>query len=205
LDKEYNGQGVSGGEDQMTERLIISGFGGQGIMFLGKLIAWAAMRENKFVSFMPAYGAEVRGGTSHCAIVISDKEIASVAFDEIDTLIAMNSPSVIKFIPKLKKGSELFINASMVSRAPLGAIKGGAGLAPKIKGVKVHLLKFTDIASGLGNVRTANMVALGAYLSSKKILSLKNILKLLPEAFKNNKKLQALNEQAIKTGMNLTK
>lgn len=169
-------------------------------MFLGKLIAWAAMRENKFVSFLPAYGAEVRGGTSHCSIVISDKEIASVAFDEIDTLIAMNSPSVLKFIPKLKNGSELFINASMVS-----PIKGRAGLTPKINGVKVHLLKFTDIASGLGNVRTANMVALGAYLAGKKLLSLKNILKLLPEAFKNNKKLQTLNEQAIKAGMNLIK
>lgn len=179
----------------MIERVVIAGFGGQGIMFLGKLIAWAAMRENKFVCFMPAYGAEVRGGTSHCAIVISDKEIASPAFDEIDTLLAMNSPSVLKFIPKLKKGSELFINASMVSPVHLD----------KIKGVKVHLLKFTDIASGLGNLRTANMVALGAYLVEKKILSLKNIIKLLPEAFKNNKKLQALNEQAIKAGMNLIK
>ena len=177
----------------MIERIVIAGFGGQGIMFLGKLIAWAAMRENKFVSFLPAYVAEVRGGTSHCAIVISDKEIASPAFDEIDTLIAMNSPSVLKFIPKLKNGSKLFINASMVNNTP------------KIKGVKVRLLKFTDIASGLGNARTANMVALGAYLASKKLLSLKNILKLLPEAFKNNKKLQVLNEQAIKAGMNLIK
>lgn len=194
----------------MTERLVISGFGGQGIMFLGKLIAWAAMRENKFVSSMPAYGAEVRGGTSHCAIVISDKEISSPAFDEIDTLIAMNSPSVLKFIPKLKNGCELFINASMVNPALLAGHslwsncqRGGAGFTPKIKGVKVHLLKFTDIASGLGNVRTANMVALGAYLATKKILSLKNILKLLPEAFKNNKKLQALNEEAIRAGMKL--
>lgn len=175
----------------MVERLVISGFGGQGIMFLGKLIAWAAMRENKYVSFLPAYGAEVRGGTSHCAIVISDKEIASVAFDEIDTLIAMNSPSVLKFIPKLKNGSELFLNASMVSPAIFG----------KIKGVKVYPLQFTDIASGLGNVRTANMVALGAYLASKKLLSLKNILKLFPEAFKNNKKLIHLNEEAIKAGI----
>ena len=97
------------------------------------------------------------------------------------------------FIPKLKNGSKLFINASMVNNTP------------KIKGVKVRLLKFTDIASGLGNARTANMVALGAYLASKKLLSLKNILKLLPEAFKNNKKLQVLNEQAIKAGMNLIK
>lgn len=177
----------------MIERIVIAGFGGQGIMFLGKFIAWAAMRENKFVSFMPAYGAEVRGGTSHCAIVISDKEIASVAFDAIDTLIALNSPSLVKFVPRLKSGGELFINGSMIDNPP------------KIKGVKVHTFKFTEIASELGNTRTANMVALGAYLSGKKLLSLKNILKLLPEAFKNNEKLQALNEQAIKAGMNLIK
>ena len=177
----------------MIERIIIAGFGGQGIMFLGKFIAWAAMRENKFVSFMPAYGAEVRGGTSHCAIVISDKEIASVAFDAIDTLIAMNSPSLAKFVHRLMSGCELFINGSMIDNAP------------KLNGVKVHNFKFTEIASELGNARTANMVALGAYLASKNLLSLKNILKLLPEAFKNNKKLQALNEQAIKAGMNLIK
>ncbi len=175
----------------MTERLVISGFGGQGIMFLGKFIAWAAMRENKFVSFLPAYGAEVRGGTSHCSVVISDKEIASWAIDEIDTLIAMNSPSLLKFVSKLKSGSELFINGSMINNAP------------KIKGVKVHTFKFTGIASELGNARIANMVALGAYLSVKKLLPLRNIIKLLPEAFKNNKKLQALNEQAIKAGIKL--
>lgn len=160
-------------------------------MFLGKLIAWAAMRENKFVSFMPAYGAEVRGGTSHCAIVISDKEIASVAFDEIDTLIAMNSPSVLKFIHRLKNGSELFINASMVNNAP------------KIKGVKVHFLKFTDIAIKLGNARAANMVALGAYLSRKNILAVENIIAMLPEVFKNNQKLIQLNENAIKEGLDI--
>lgn len=177
----------------MTERLVISGFGGQGIMFLGRLIAWAAMREKKFVSFLPAYGAEVRGGTAHCSIVISDQEIASPVIEKIDTLIVMNNLSLVKFLSKLKRGAELFINASMVREVP------------KISGIKVHSLKLTEIASRLGNLRTANMVALGAYLARKKVLSLKNILKLLPEAFKNNKKLQTLNEQAIFSGMNLIK
>ena len=87
----------------MIERIIISGFGGQGVMFLGKLISWAAMRENKFVTFLPAYGAEVRGGTSHCSIIISDKEIASPCVEQTDTLIAMNQPSVDKFIGLAKK------------------------------------------------------------------------------------------------------
>lgn len=175
----------------MTERIVISGFGGQGIMFLGKLIAWAAMRENKFVTFFPAYGAEVRGGTSHCSIIISDKEIASPCADEIDTLIAMNSPSLEKFLPQVINGSEVFVNGSMVENVP------------KTGGINLHCINFTDIASGLGNAKSANMVALGAYLSRKKILSTENIVKMLPEVFKNNPELVRLNEQAIKEGLRI--
>ena len=173
----------------MTERIIISGFGWQGIMFLGKLIAWAAMRENKFVTFLPAYGAEVRGGTSHCAIVISDEEIASPCVDTIDTLIAMNSPSLEKFIPQAKKGADVFVNSSMVSDFK------------KINGIHWHNVPFTDIALKLGNVKSANSVALGVYLAKKKILSPGNIITMLPEAFKNNQKLVDLNEKAIKEGL----
>lgn len=173
----------------MTERIIISGFGGQGIMFLGKLIAWAAMRENKFVTFLPAYGAEVRGGTSHCSIVISDEEIASPCVDKVDTLIAMNSPSLGKFIPQVKKGADVFVNSSMVNDFK------------KPSGITWHSIPFTDIALKLGNVKSANSVALGAYLAKKKILSVENIITMLPEAFKNNQKLVDLNEKAIREGL----
>ena len=173
----------------MTERIIISGFGGQGIMFLGKLIAWAAMRENKFVTFLPAYGAEVRGGTSHCSIVISDKEISSPAIEKFDTLLAMNGPSVEKFISLAGNGSDVFINTSMFDGIP------------EVKGINLHLVRFTDIASKLGNIRSANMVALGAYLTRKKILSVENIIKMLPEAFKSNPELARLNEKAIREGI----
>ena len=176
----------------MTERIIISGFGGQGIMFLGKLVAWAAMRENRFVTFLPAYGAEVRGGTSHCSIIISDKEIASPCADNLDTLIAMNGPSVVKFLPMAKKGREVFINSSMVDCIPQQAAA-----------VKVHRIPFTDLASKLGSSKCANMVALGAYLAKRKTLALATIINMLPEAFKNNTKLVRLNERAIYTGMKI--
>jgi 2-oxoglutarate ferredoxin oxidoreductase subunit gamma len=173
----------------MTERLIISGFGGQGIMFLGKIIALAAMGDGKYVTFLPAYGAEVRGGTSHCAVIISDKEIASPAATQIDTLIAMNEPSVVKFISRLRKGADIFINGSM------------AQMPRNIEGLKVHYIRFSDIAAKLGSVKMANMVAFGAYLSRKKVLSVKNIIKILPEVFKTGPKLVRLNEQAIKAGI----
>ncbi len=173
----------------MTERLVISGFGGQGVMFLGKLIAWAAMREGKHVTFSPAYGAEVRGGTSHCSLIISDKEIASPCVESIDTLIALNAPSFRKFISRVKPKGDCFVNASTVEDIPV------------VKGVKMHLIGFTEIAAQLGNDKSANMVALGAYLASKKVISAQRIIGMLPEAFKNNKQLIDLNEKAIKKGL----
>ena len=173
----------------MIERIIISGFGGQGVMFLGRLISWAAMRENKFVTFLPAYGAEVRGGTSHCSIIISDREIASPCVEQTDTLIAMNQPSVDKFIGLAAKGSDVFINSSMAK-----------SLADNIS-VKINSIPFSDIASKLGNIKSANMAALGAYIGRKNVLSKEGILKLLPEAFKNNPKLIQLNTQAIEEGL----
>lgn len=165
-------------------------------MFLGKLIAWSAMRENKFVTFLPAYGAEVRGGTSNCSIVISDKEIASPCVDAFDSLIAMNDPSLEKFSPLAGKSADIFVNSSMVNDF-------GSRVSGFKKRSDIHLqsIPFTDIALKLGNVRAANMVALGAYLAKKNILSVENIIAMLPEAFKNNQKLVQLNEKAIKEGL----
>lgn len=174
----------------MIERLVISGFGGQGIMFLGKLIALCAMRENKYVTVIPAYGAEVRGGTSHCAVIISDKGIALPAAEEIDTLIAMNEPSVAKFLPRLKKGADIFVNGSMAKEPR------------RLSGRHLHYIHFTDIASGLGNARIANMVALGAYLARKKIISARNVMKRLAEVFKHNQEFMRLNKRAVKEGLN---
>ena len=173
----------------MTEKIIISGFGGQGIMFLGKLLALAAMRQGMFVTFLPAYGAEVRGGASYCSVIISDKEIASPCVEKADTLLAMNAPSLEKFSSWTREGADVFANSSMLNGLKL------------TKSLKWHLVPFTDIALKAGNVKSANMAALGAYLACKEIIPLKNVLKLLPDFLKNNKELIKLNEKAIEEGL----
>lgn len=157
-------------------------------MFLGKLMAWAAMREGSHVSFLPAYGAEVRGGTSHCSLIISGREIFSPCVERIDTLVAMNSPSISKFMPLLAAGAQVFINSSMVEEIP------------RIKKASLYKIPFTDLAVKLGSVRSANMIALGAYLSKKKTVSINTIIAILPEAFKNNQELIRINEKALRTG-----
>ena len=141
-------------------------------MLLGKLLASAALKEDKRVTWLPAYGAEVRGGTAHCMVVISDMDIASPLIEEADTLIAMNAPSLTRFTPLLKKEGLLVLNQSLI--------------ADNIKISARQILKapFTDIAAGLGNIRVANTVALGAYSTRRKDIREKSIL----EAMEDNAK-----------------
>lgn len=175
----------------MTERIITAGSGGQGVMLLGKVIAEAAMRKGKFVTWLPAYGPEVRGGTAHCMIVISDKEIGSPCVDKADTLIILNEPSLNRFKNRLKPGGTLILNAS---------------LSPCVKPAKAKVLyfPFTDIALKLGNIRTANMVALGSYLAAKKLFSIKDILSIFRFITKgSNNNLVLINQKALEEGIKL--
>lgn len=173
----------------MTERIIIAGSGGQGIMLGGKILAQAAMLEGKFVTWLPAYGAEVRGGTAHCMVVISDEEIGSPYINKTDTLIIMNQPSLARFKNRLENNGLLIINSSMV--------EAGAE-------IKASKYPFTDIAVELGNVRVANMVALGFYLAKKNTISLKNILrvmKMMAPAGRDD--LLRINQKALDKGVKL--
>lgn len=175
----------------MTERIIISGAGGQGILLLGKILAEAAMRENKFVTWLPSYGAEVRGGSAYCMVIVSDEEIGSPYVNEADSLIAMNEGSWKKFQPWLRKNGLAVINTSLIFQG----IANGSGA---IK------YPFTDIALKLGNTRVANMVALGCFLAQKKIVSLKNVLDTIEEIAPPDKKyLVEINKQAVNTGAGL--
>lgn len=172
----------------MTERIIIAGSGGQGVMLLGKVIAEAAMRQNKQVTYLPAYGPEVRGGTSHCMVTISDREIGSPYVTKADSLIILNNPSLERFKSKVKDDGLLILNSSLA--------KTDAYLK-----VKILQFPFTDIAVKLGNIKVANMVALGSYLGAKKIIESKNIL----EVFKfmapaGNPKILEVNEMALREG-----
>jgi 2-oxoglutarate ferredoxin oxidoreductase subunit gamma len=175
----------------MTEKIIIAGAGGQGIMVLGKVLAQAAMLEEKFVTWLPSYGAEVRGGTAHCMIVISSEEIGSPYIVKADTLIIMNSPSLERFEGRVKNRGLLIINSS---------------LAPGGSNNNISALKypFTDIAIRLGNIRVANMVALGSFIAAKNIVGLKTAQKAILDIAPTEKKdLITINKTALEEGFKL--
>ncbi len=177
----------------MSEKIIIAGAGGQGIMLLGKVLAQAAMRQDKFVTWLPAYGAEVRGGTAHCMVIISDQEIGSPYIEQADALIIMNGPSLDKFKDRIKKNGLFIINSSLVSRKPAS---------------KANILQypFTDLAIELGNIKIANMVALGCYIAGRKLISQKNIFQIFEDiAPADRRDLIEINQQAILKGMELVK
>ncbi len=178
----------------MTERVIIAGAGGQGIMLLGRVLAEAAMREDKYVTWLPSYGAEVRGGTAHCMVIISDAEIGSPYVPKADTLIIMNGPSLKKFKERIKNKGLVIINSSLAGNDDMGLDK------------HLDILRhpFTDIAIGLGNIKVANMVALGCFIAKKNVVDLRSILEAIQAIAPEDKKgLIQINQQALSEGARL--
>lgn len=175
----------------MIEKIIIAGAGGQGIMLLGKVLAEAAMQAAKFVTWLPAYGAEVRGGTAYCMVVISDQAIGAPYIEEADSLIVMNEPSLEKFKTRLKRGGLLMMNSSLIHQDVLGRFK-------------VSRRPFTDIAVKLGNIKVANMVALGCYLAIKKPVPLETVHQVIVKIAPVDKaKLIEINQKALNAGVKL--
>jgi len=142
------------------EEVVIAGFGGQGIMLAGKLLAQTAMKAGKQVTYMPSYGAEVRGGTANCMVIVADKPIACPVIGKTNSLIVMNKASLNKFTPRLKTGGLLVMNSSLIDGQP-----------QLEKTVEIVALPADELAVELGNKKAANMVALGAYLQRKGFLS----------------------------------
>lgn len=142
--------------NRFYEEVIIAGFGGQGIILAGRLLAQTAMKAGREVTFMPSYGAEMRGGTANSMVVIADEPIASPLVSEPSSVIAMNKASAEKFGPRIKAGGLLVMNSSLVDKAP--HIK---------QTVEVAAVPADQIAVELGNQRCANMVAIGAYLEKR--------------------------------------
>lgn len=172
----------------MIEHILCAGFGGQGIMAMGKILALAAMREGKSVTWLPSYGAEVRGGTAHCRVVISDREIASPAFEKADTLIVLNEPSLKKFKNSIRNNGLLLVNSSM------------ADCKATSRRLEVVKVPFTEMASKLGLEKVANTIAIGVYLANKKIISLKTMEKSIEEVLAHREKLIAINKRALEDG-----
>ncbi len=142
------------------EEVIIAGFGGQGIILAGKLLAQAAMNTDFQVTYMPSYGAEVRGGTANSMIVVSDKPVASPLVTNPNSLVAMNKASMNKFAPRVKKNGLIVYNSSLVDSLP--AVDSS---------IKILAIPADDLAIELENIKVANMVILGAYLQKKGYLS----------------------------------
>ncbi len=176
----------------METNLCVAGFGGQGIMTLGKFLAEAICNTtDKNVTFIPTYGAEQRGGTANCFVAISDDPIGSPVADEMDDLIVMNQPSCVKFVSTLKTGGTLFINSSIVSddvpRTDISLVK-----AP-----------VTEIALELGNSKVLNIVMLGTYVGYTEVLDPGVLWNALAKKLAKKPELLALNEKAYATGLKL--
>jgi len=136
----------------VRKEILLSGFGGQGLMSLGRILAKAAIREGKFTTWFPSYGAEMRGGTAHCFVKISDSAIASPFIDYPDIAVILNQPSLDKFRKQLKKGSRLILNSDLISNE---------FSSRSIKSISLPLNK---IALDCGNIKTANIAALGVFI-----------------------------------------
>jgi len=177
----------------MTEQVIIAGAGGQGIMLLGKVLAEAAMRVNKYVTWLPSYGAEVRGGTAHCMVIISDAQIGSPYIDKADTLIIMNAPSLRRFEARIKNKGLLIVNSSL------------AGGAEDIyRSNRILKYPFTDLAVKLGNIKVANMIALGVFINQKEVVDSKSVSEVMQAMAPQGKYgLIEINQKALSEGINL--
>ena len=174
----------------MLVKTLISGFGGQGVISMGLTLAQAAMAEGRHVTYLPSYGAEVRGGTANCTVAISDEEIASPIASSPDFVIAMNRPSLVRFQNQIKSGGVLFMNTSLIKTDT------------SRDDIKVVRVDADDMAKELGSARSANMVMLGAFIKKSGIGSLEGILEGLKIGLKNKTKLIAINEKAINAGYN---
>ncbi|AZR73440.1 2-oxoacid:ferredoxin oxidoreductase subunit gamma [Anoxybacter fermentans] len=177
----------------MKQEIIMAGFGGQGIMAMGRLLAYTGMMEGKEVSWMPSYGPEMRGGTANCTVIVSDKRIASPITTTPDVCIVMNLPSLEKFAPMVKPGGLLIINSSLIEK--------------ECERTDIEILKVpcNDIANELGSSKVLNMVALGAYIQKTKILPFESVIKAMKKAFAGKEKFIPLNEAALKKGAELVK
>ena len=173
----------------MLDEIIFAGFGGQGVLLMGRLIAYAGMLEGKHVAWVPSYGPEMRGGTANCTVIVSTDEVASPVVSNPMTLIAMNIPSLEKFEPLVEKGGTIILNKSLIYQTV------------KRTDVQVIEVLANDIANDLGNLRVANMVVLGAYVAKSNSVKMETIFQALEEILgKKSEKILALNKEALTRG-----
>jgi 2-oxoglutarate ferredoxin oxidoreductase subunit gamma len=178
----------------MNESVIMSGFGGQGILLMGQLLCYAGMHEGKNVTWMPSYGPEMRGGTANCTVMLSSDRVGSPVTRYPFSLVAMNKASLDKFENAIQPNGFLVINSSLVDRNPIRT---------DLEYIKVPANK---IAEEAGTLQVTNMAALGAYVASRGVVLLDSVLialrRMIPE---HRKELLAVNEEALRRGAEAAK
>ena len=173
----------------MQQEVIIAGFGGQGVLFAGQLLAYTGMDEGKAVTWIPSYGPEMRGGTANCTVVVSEEEIGSPLVKNPTAVIAMNLPSLDKYEDLVAEGGVLVVNTSMVNREV------------KRKDITVVSIPGNEIAQEMGSERSLNMVMLGALLGNLDLLSLDAVEKALEVHLpKRHQKFLPANKEALRKG-----
>ncbi len=174
----------------MERSVVIAGFGGQGVILAGKILAQAGMSHGLEVTWLPSYGPEMRGGTANCTVILSDQPIGSPIVDEPSAVIALNLPSLDKFEPTVAKKGILLVNRSLIARDV------------KRKDIVSHAIPINDIAAQVGNLRTVNMVALGAYVKATGVVPLDAVKRAMAAAMRDGgkEKLVEINEKALDAG-----
>jgi 2-oxoglutarate ferredoxin oxidoreductase subunit gamma len=173
----------------MLEEIIISGFGGQGSLFAGQLLAHAVMAQGFHVTWIPSYGPEMRGGKARCTVIVSDEEIGSPLVRQPSAAIVLNIPSMDAFEPEVKPGGVLVVNSSLVQR------ESGRD------DIRVFYVPATDLAIELGNVRLANVICLGALVQGLGVVSLEAVEQALDDHLpERHRKLLGLNKEALRKG-----
>ncbi len=183
----------------MYNEIFVAGSGGQGILSLGRIIVTAAVQENKYATYYPSYGAEIRGGTANCMLKISDTKIYSPIIENPSEMIIMNTPSYLKFITKYNPQSYLFLNMSLVEKNDVVE----EYILKKLKNLNVVEVFATEIADKIGNILVANMVMLGAMIKKIGLLKIDTIKNILGKKY--DSKVISLNIKAIEKGFDETK
>lgn len=173
----------------MAHEIIMAGFGGQGVMAMGKILAEAALKEGKNVSWLPSYGPEMRGGTANCNVIVSDEPVGAPIVTEATAAIVMNRPSLDKFEKDVVPGGTLIINSSLIDKKA------------SRDDIKVYYVPANDIANELGTGKIANMVMLGAYLATSDAAKEDTIMEIISEIFSGKKaSVIPLNKEALLKG-----
>ena len=176
----------------MKEEIIIAGFGGQGVLSMGKILAYSGLTEGKEVSWMPSYGPEQRGGTANVTVILSDNPISSPILNQYDTAIILNQPSLTKFESTVKPGGTLIFDGYGINKPPTR------------KDIRVYQINAMEAATEMANDKAFNMIVLGGLLKVRPIVTLENVIKGLKKSLpERHHRLIPMNEEAIKKGMEI--